>query len=247
LTDEFSRQASLESDLKIPSSLAVTPTKGSALALARSQIGFMNLFAAPLFQSVADIMPEMSFGINEIKANLDIWKVVINDCTENGDKPFVHPKPINGADVSKTLTKKLSNQAMDIPEKYPSQTSNGAPTTPPRKSATVGYKSPPLNATVSPEPINGRSRSVPRHVESTKSEAGRRTPESADDQPVYTVLVTNHQDNAEKSSIPRSPQSPELVNGVINGNGLDADEKSFVSQTPYVIILNPFEFFSSLF
>ncbi|KAJ6260980.1 hypothetical protein Dda_3645 [Drechslerella dactyloides] len=88
LTDEFARQASLETDLKIPTSLAVPPVQGSSIALGKSQVGFMKLFAAPLFQSIADVMPEMSFGIAEVNENVTIWQNLITECTEKGDRPF---------------------------------------------------------------------------------------------------------------------------------------------------------------
>src|SRR6266480_2736284 len=122
LTDEFSRQASLETDLKIPTSLAVAPTKASSLALAKSQIGFMKLFAVPLFGQIAEVMPEMAFGINEIEANLERWNAMIDDCNANGDKPFVVEKqeprrgmtPVNGeyaSDVKKS--RRLSPALLD--------------------------------------------------------------------------------------------------------------------------------------
>ncbi|KAK6355215.1 3',5'-cyclic-nucleotide phosphodiesterase [Orbilia brochopaga] len=88
LTDEFARQASLETDLKIPTSLAVPPVQGSSIALGKSQVGFMRLFAAPLFQSIADVMPEMSFGIAEVNENMTIWQNLITECSEKGDRPF---------------------------------------------------------------------------------------------------------------------------------------------------------------
>ncbi|KAF3922071.1 hypothetical protein ABW20_dc0108358 [Dactylellina cionopaga] len=95
LTDEFARQASLETDLKIPTSLAVPPVQGSSIALGKSQVGFMKLFAAPLFQSIADVMPEMSFGIAEVNANLAIWQNLISECTDKGDRPFFLEKVRN--------------------------------------------------------------------------------------------------------------------------------------------------------
>ncbi|KAF3231106.1 3',5'-cyclic-nucleotide phosphodiesterase, variant 2 [Orbilia oligospora] len=95
LTDEFARQASLETDLKIPTSLAVPPVQGSSIALGKSQVGFMKLFAAPLFQSIADVMPEMNFGIAEVNANMAIWANLITECTEKGDRPFFLEKVRN--------------------------------------------------------------------------------------------------------------------------------------------------------
>lgn len=207
----------------------------------------MNLFAAPLFQSVADIMPEMSFGIKEINANLARWKVMIADCTENGDKPFVVPglvEPTRNIYSSGNGSTRSHRQPSPItataPEKLPTSNTNGVLPSPPGvASTTPSENSPTYNLKGFTGGPDGRFHSLPRSVDGyAQYDRGQRTPESTDDQPepVYTVLVTDHQGKPEKSSIPRSPQSPELLNGVINGNGrgLDADDKSFVSQTPYI-------------
>ena len=68
LADEFSRQAIMESDLRIQSSLMGKPSKERAV-LFQSQLNFMNLFAIPLFQGVADILPAMKFCVDELDVN----------------------------------------------------------------------------------------------------------------------------------------------------------------------------------
>ncbi|KAK0621429.1 hypothetical protein B0T17DRAFT_494020 [Bombardia bombarda] len=79
LSDEFSRQASMETELKIPTSLAVPPKK-ELLALAKAQLGFMNLFALPLFQGVADILPDMQYCMDELLLNKSLFeKCVANE------------------------------------------------------------------------------------------------------------------------------------------------------------------------
>ncbi|KAI9050241.1 hypothetical protein LZ554_006378 [Drepanopeziza brunnea f. sp. 'monogermtubi'] len=73
LTDEFSRQAAMESDLGIPSALFAAPVR-EIIELGKSQIGFMNMFAIPLFQGVTDVMPAMAFCVEELQRNKSGWE-----------------------------------------------------------------------------------------------------------------------------------------------------------------------------
>ena len=49
------------------------PEIGNILKLANSQIGFMTIFAHPLFQNVTDIIPAMGFAPAEILTNKGVW------------------------------------------------------------------------------------------------------------------------------------------------------------------------------
>ncbi|TGZ82396.1 HD-domain/PDEase-like protein [Ascodesmis nigricans] len=91
LIDEFARQASMEIDLGIPSCLVAPPVTGSVLALARSQVGFMNLFAMPLFENLSTVLPEMRFSVDELGCNRDLWAHKIEECTAIPDA--VEPRP----------------------------------------------------------------------------------------------------------------------------------------------------------
>ncbi|RPB27742.1 HD-domain/PDEase-like protein [Terfezia boudieri ATCC MYA-4762] len=82
LIEEFSRQASMEKDLGIPSSLVAAPMMGNILALAKSQTGFMDLFAIPLFKSCAEVMPALRFTVEELTLNIQKWTLTIKDCEE---------------------------------------------------------------------------------------------------------------------------------------------------------------------
>ena len=55
------------------------PEIGNLRKLANSQIGFMNIFAYPLFEAVADILPPMTFAGEEIRANQAVWKQKIEE------------------------------------------------------------------------------------------------------------------------------------------------------------------------
>lgn len=78
LTDEFARQATMESDLGIPSALFAAPVR-EIVELGKSQIGFMNMFAIPLFQGVTDVMPAMAFCIEELHNNQAMWGKKISE------------------------------------------------------------------------------------------------------------------------------------------------------------------------
>jgi hypothetical protein len=71
----------MEKDLGIPSSLVAPPVTGSVLALAKSQVGFMGLFAMPLFENLSHVLPEMEFSVRELGANRDAWKKKIEQFT----------------------------------------------------------------------------------------------------------------------------------------------------------------------
>lgn len=73
LTDEFARQASMEADLGIPSALFAPPVR-EIVELGHSQIGFMNMFALPLFQGVSDLVPGMEFCVEKLQKNRSIWQ-----------------------------------------------------------------------------------------------------------------------------------------------------------------------------
>lgn len=66
LSEEFSRQAFMEDELEIKSSLLAAPKK-DMMSLASAQLGFMNMFAIPLFQGVADMIPTMRYTVEELE------------------------------------------------------------------------------------------------------------------------------------------------------------------------------------
>jgi hypothetical protein len=84
LSEEFSRQASMEDELKIQSSLLAPPKKDGA-SLFRSQLSFMNMFAIPLFQGVADVMPGMQYTVDELEINREIFQNKISEDREKAE------------------------------------------------------------------------------------------------------------------------------------------------------------------
>jgi hypothetical protein len=70
----------MEEELDMPSCLfGGPPVLEDVIKLGESQIGFMNIFARPLFEAVADILPAMRFAVDEILTNKDVWERKIDE------------------------------------------------------------------------------------------------------------------------------------------------------------------------
>jgi hypothetical protein len=71
LVDEFSNQGDLERELGLP----VLPVNDRGkIALEDFQLGFIRHVAINLFQSVANVIPEMSFCVDYMQQNAKIWE-----------------------------------------------------------------------------------------------------------------------------------------------------------------------------
>jgi hypothetical protein len=98
LSEEFSRQATMENELEIKTSLMSEP-KQDKLSLTTSQLKFMNLFALPLFQGVADILPAMQYCVDELLLNKELFDRSLLD--EQKRQSPTEPAPRdNGLDLS---------------------------------------------------------------------------------------------------------------------------------------------------
>lgn len=86
------------------------PELGNMLKLANGQIGFMTIFAHPLFANVADIIPAMSFAADEILTNKGVWftraehekmKQIVKQGTGYGDGGSVSPRSQSPTDLGR--------------------------------------------------------------------------------------------------------------------------------------------------
>jgi hypothetical protein len=103
LSDEFSRQATMERELEIKTSLMAQPKK-DILSLGTAQLNFMNLFARPLFQGVADILPAMQYCVDELLLNKDLF-----------DKSLLEEKQRQSSPVQNTGSKiSISPESIDF-------------------------------------------------------------------------------------------------------------------------------------
>jgi len=70
----------MEKELNIPTQVfGGPPERDNIIKLGESQIGFMNIFARPLFEGVSDILPAMHFSVDELITNKATWEQKIDD------------------------------------------------------------------------------------------------------------------------------------------------------------------------
>lgn len=106
------------------------PEIGNVLKLANSQIGFMTIFAHPLFQNVTDIIPAMGFAPAEILTNKGVWftkaeqekrKDLLKRDVEFGDGGAVSPRsqsPV-GQGKRRLLGKQHPFEERDVTSYFP--------------------------------------------------------------------------------------------------------------------------------
>jgi hypothetical protein len=63
----------METQLDIASSL-MSPPKRDNMSMWKAQLGFMNMFAIPLFEGVAKIMPSMQYCVEELNVNKALFE-----------------------------------------------------------------------------------------------------------------------------------------------------------------------------
>lgn len=74
LQEEFAHQGEMENNIGMETTLFGGPPEiGNMLKLANGQIGFMTIFAHPLFANVTDVIPAMGFAAEEILVNKGVW------------------------------------------------------------------------------------------------------------------------------------------------------------------------------
>jgi hypothetical protein len=94
----------MEKELGIPSSLMAQP-KTDMVSLGKAQLGFMNLFAIPLFRGVADIIPAMKYCVDELDANKALFESLVAEeqekrqsTDEMAQSDDVHPSATTAVD-----------------------------------------------------------------------------------------------------------------------------------------------------
>ncbi|KAA8643520.1 hypothetical protein EYZ11_004279 [Aspergillus tanneri] len=77
LQEEFANQGEMEKEVGMETALFGGPPElGNTYKLATGQIGFMSIFALPLFEGVADILPGMRFTVEHIRGNQSKWHLL---------------------------------------------------------------------------------------------------------------------------------------------------------------------------
>ncbi|KAL9020991.1 MAG: hypothetical protein Q9185_001818 [Variospora sp. 1 TL-2023] len=160
---EFANQGEMENDLCMPTALFGGPPElGNVTKLANSQIGFMNIFACPLFEAVSDILPCMTFAVDEMRANKETWKKKIEEQTSvQSRKPFSSETflpPRSGSPSRSSSQPELSH-----PEGFPASQTLGQVLTQSNSSAISGSEEPCRTpaAAVTPPPSDPMAQAHP--------------------------------------------------------------------------------------
>jgi hypothetical protein len=101
LTDEFSNQGNMEIELGIPTQLfGGPPVRDNVVKMGESQIGFINVFARPLFENMARLLPGMSFALDTILENESVWQVRIREEKEIQERGIIRNETIESGLLS---------------------------------------------------------------------------------------------------------------------------------------------------
>lgn len=89
------------------------PEPGNLHKLANGQIGFMSMFALPLFEGVSELLPQLASAPEQIKSNRDIWQQKVDSV--NGEK---EGKELgSGVDFNAVLSPSQPVEATTEPER----------------------------------------------------------------------------------------------------------------------------------
>jgi 3',5'-cyclic-nucleotide phosphodiesterase len=213
LQKEFAKQGEMESAVGMETTLFGGPPElGNMLKLANGQIGFMTIFAHPLFYNVADVIPAMSFAAEEIITNKGVWftraekekmKAIIKKGTGLGDGGAVSPRSLSPSG------KKHADRTSYFPSS-PLGNKNESP-----RGSTV------RNSVAGDEPIIARSGNTTPKDQSRRSSL----------QAVAGVAIPIGNDGSRRSSAAsgrgRRASRDHGVNGTHNSNGVAFTTPSF--------------------
>jgi len=142
LQEEFANQGEMETEVGMETALFGGPPElGNIYKLATGQIGFMSIFALPLFEGVSDLLPQLQFTADHIRRNQAQWQQHANDELRKHGLPIedraestVSPRsrsPLIRTD-DESSTPKAALQAIDSKqEDLPSPGSDASTASPP--------------------------------------------------------------------------------------------------------------------
>jgi 3',5'-cyclic-nucleotide phosphodiesterase len=80
LQEEFANQGEMEREVGMETALFGGPPElGNIYKLATGQIGFMSIFALPLFEGISDLLPQLQFTADHIRRNQAQWQQLSNE------------------------------------------------------------------------------------------------------------------------------------------------------------------------
>ncbi|KAL8848785.1 MAG: hypothetical protein Q9221_006205 [Calogaya cf. arnoldii] len=166
---EFANQGTMETELGMSTTLFGGPPElGNVTKLANSQQGFMNIFACPLFGAISDILPSMSFAVEEMRANQKIWQTRIEQ-----QKPAEGKQDLTSSDTglsrrSWSPSRSSSQPELSHPEGLPA--SQIPPAILSNISPLTGYeKDEPRRASLASSPIRSSDPASQMHLQARRT------------------------------------------------------------------------------
>jgi len=138
LQEEFANQGEMEKEVGMETALFGGPPElGNIYKLATGQIGFMSIFALPLFEGISDLLPQLQFTADHIRRNQAQWQEHANQelrkqglPTENRPEVTVSPRSQSPAPIDSDETEKAPRDSeTSLPEDTLSPGSNDSPDT----------------------------------------------------------------------------------------------------------------------
>ncbi|OQE39369.1 hypothetical protein PENCOP_c007G08954 [Penicillium coprophilum] len=89
LQEEFANQGEMEREVGMETALFGGPPElENVYKLATGQIGFMSIFALPLFEGISDLLPQLHFTMDHIRRNQAQWQELANQDLEKRGLPI---------------------------------------------------------------------------------------------------------------------------------------------------------------
>lgn len=187
----------MEKELNMPTCLfGGPPVRDNVIKMGESQIGFMNIFARPLFQNVTEILPAMRFSVDELNNNKTVWEKKIEIAKEKANRKLGGLEHLRGLLQHDAVPSPMSNSQVDLTDIKGVQHSASDPTPVAPSSAMKQPRSP---ASPPPRFINSFNHS------STDSPATPSSPAidtTSPETPYYPAPESQQQDPISTSSSP---------------------------------------------
>ena len=190
----------MEKELNLPTCLfGGPPDREDLVKLAESQIGFMSIFAGPLFEGITAVLPAMSFATVEIESNRTVWEGKIHaEKLRRGSisaSPAAQPSPPVRTPLSVPEEESEESREDDIPPERdslfgPSRTS---------QTQNEAQATKPDNIRVHPEPASPTSPTRARPASATPLKSNKKKPSTGSFHAPYSVPFHQHT-NSRRSS-----------------------------------------------
>ncbi|KAJ5142622.1 uncharacterized protein N7515_001409 [Penicillium bovifimosum] len=147
LQEEFANQGEMEREVGMETALFGGPPElGNVYKLATGQIGFMSIFALPLFEGISDLLPQLQFTTDHIRHNQALWQELANEELEKQGLPAEKRAEI-------TVSPRSHSPAVETPgERRLSSSGDVAPdVTSPISSESGAYNENTIEPVVSPD------------------------------------------------------------------------------------------------